>query len=157
MRVVRFVLGGLVGLAVLIGGAVLVYVLTRPHPSTISVTPPAPSVPPVAPQPPRTDITQRAEKAVKIDRETRQESSADVPADGAKKRGRPPKARDTRLDLNTATAEQLEALPRIGPALAKRIVTYRNDYGNFNNVADIQKVSGIGPSVLEAIKDFVRI
>jgi len=156
MRVVRFVLGGLVGLAVLMGGAVLVYVLTRPRASSISVTPPAPTVPPIAPQPPRTDITQRAEQAVKLDRETRPESLTKT-ADATKKRGRPPKAQDTRLDLNAATAEQLEALPRIGPALAKRIVAYRDDYGNFKAVADIQKVSGIGPSVLEAIKDFVRV
>lgn len=150
MRIVRFILRGLVGFVVLIGGAVLVYMLTRPRPSALTVTPLTPAVPPVAPPP---DIIARAEKAVKLDRETRPE----IPPDGAKKRGRPPKARDTRLDLNTVTAAELEALPRIGPALAKRIVTYREDYGRFNNVTDIQKVNGIGASVLEAIKDLVRV
>ncbi len=156
MRIARLVLGGLVGLAVLMGGAVLVYVLTRPRANTISVTPLTPDVP-IGPQPARVQITQRAERAVQLDREMRQEPISESRADGAQKRKPLPEAPDTRLDLNAATVEQLEALPRIGPILARRIVAYREDYGYFNSLDELQKVSGIGPSIIEAIKGAVRV
>jgi comEA protein len=152
MRVVRFILGGIAFVAVLVGGGVLIYILSRPRGSTITVAPPPPAIPPVEQTPPQ-KVATRAEKAVKIDRESRAEKSTD----GAKKRGRPPKARDARLDLNTATVAQLEALPRIGGALAQRIIQYRENNGNFTRIEDIQKVSGIGASVVEAIRDLVRV
>ena len=48
------------------------------------------------------------------------------------------------LDLNTATAEELDTLPGIGPALAERIVAYRETNGPFEHVEEILEVSGIG-------------
>lgn len=48
------------------------------------------------------------------------------------------------LDLNTATAEELDTLPGIGPALAERIVAYREANGPFESVEEILEVSGIG-------------
>lgn len=59
--------------------------------------------------------------------------------------------------LNTATAAELEALPKIGPALAQRIVDYRTAHGPFATLDDLLAVSGIGPATLDAIRDFVVI
>lgn len=56
------------------------------------------------------------------------------------------------VNINTANASQLQELDGIGPALAKRIVAYRSQHGNFSSVEDLQKVSGIGPNLLARIK-----
>ena len=61
------------------------------------------------------------------------------------------------LDLNTATSEDLDALPGIGPVLAKRIVDYRAAHGPFKKIDDLMEVSGIGPKKLEKIKPFLVI
>ena len=50
------------------------------------------------------------------------------------------------LDLNRATAEDLDAVPGIGPALAQRIVDYRKAHGPFKQIEDLREVSGIGPA-----------
>lgn len=59
------------------------------------------------------------------------------------------------LDINRATAAELELLPGIGPALAERIVEYREAYGPFASPDQIQNVSGIGPAKYEAMKDLI--
>jgi len=56
------------------------------------------------------------------------------------------------LDLNRATAEDLDAIPGIGPALAQRIVDYRQAHGPFKKIEDLIEVSGIGPQNLEKLK-----
>jgi len=61
------------------------------------------------------------------------------------------------LDLNEATAQDLEALPGIGPVLAKRIVDYRAAHGPFRKAEDLLDVSGIGPIKLEKIKPHLLI
>ncbi|MEX0587524.1 MAG: ComEA family DNA-binding protein [Patescibacteria group bacterium] len=61
------------------------------------------------------------------------------------------------ININTASAVELEALPRIGPALAQRIVDYRKDNGPFKTTADIEDVSGIGPSIYAQIKDLITV
>ena len=61
------------------------------------------------------------------------------------------------LDLNQATAEDLEALPGIGPALASRIVEHRTLRGPFSRVEDLADVSGIGQATLEALRPRVRV
>lgn len=62
-----------------------------------------------------------------------------------------------RLGLNSATAEELEALPGIGPALAKRIVDWRAEHGRFRTMEALDDVPGIGPSVLRRIAPLLRI
>lgn len=60
------------------------------------------------------------------------------------------------LDLNTATAAELEALPGVGPALARRIVESRQREGRFRSVAELDRVPGIGPSMLSRLAPRVR-
>src|SRR5690606_34424271 len=56
------------------------------------------------------------------------------------------------LELNRATEAELTALPGIGPALARRIVALREEQGRFRSVEDLEKVVGIGPSLLERLR-----
>lgn len=65
--------------------------------------------------------------------------------------------RDDRIDLNTATSEQLDSLPRIGPALAQRIMSWRDENGRFTSVDDLLSVPGIGEKMLEGLRDQVRV
>lgn len=61
------------------------------------------------------------------------------------------------IDLNTATAEQLDTLPGIGPATATAIVDDRDRHGPFATVDDLQRVPGIGPAKLAAVADLVTV
>ncbi|WP_420640245.1 ComEA family DNA-binding protein [Candidatus Poriferisocius sp.] len=61
------------------------------------------------------------------------------------------------LDLNAATAEQLQSLPGVGPAIAEAIVEHRRRIGGFSSVDGLLAVSGIGPAKLEQIRDLVAV
>ncbi len=61
------------------------------------------------------------------------------------------------LDLNTATLEQLDALPGVGPATAKAILDERAKRGRFGSVDELLDVRGIGPAKLDAIRDLVTV
>jgi competence protein ComEA len=61
------------------------------------------------------------------------------------------------VDLNTATVEQLQTLPRIGPAVAQRIVEYREKNGPFRRTAELMNVKGIGEKTFEGLKDLVIV
>lgn len=71
-----------------------------------------------------------------------------------------PAARDLRegrpMDVNRASAADLELLPRIGPALAARIVESRDREGPFANPEELARVRGIGPRTVERLRPFVR-
>jgi competence protein ComEA len=56
------------------------------------------------------------------------------------------------VNLNSATAEQLDALDGVGPATAQKILEYRTQHGGFSSVDDLAQVAGIGPKKLEALK-----
>ena len=58
-----------------------------------------------------------------------------------------------KINLNSATAEQLQSIPGIGPATAKNIVDYRTKIGKFNRLEEIINVKGIGEKKFQKIKD----
>jgi competence ComEA-like helix-hairpin-helix protein len=60
------------------------------------------------------------------------------------------------LDLNRASVAELERLPHIGPALAKRIVTFREKNGKFISLRELKKVKGIGDKTFELIKPYLQ-
>jgi competence protein ComEA len=59
------------------------------------------------------------------------------------------------INLNTATAEELEALPGIGPSIAQRIVQHRAEKGRFQSLQDVDEVKGIGAKKLEQLQPYV--
>ncbi len=61
------------------------------------------------------------------------------------------------LNLNTATAEQLDQLDGVGPATARKIITYRTQKGGFRSVEELDQVPGIGPARMAALRDLVRV
>jgi competence protein ComEA len=61
------------------------------------------------------------------------------------------------LNLNTATAEQLDQLDGIGPATAQKIIAYRQQHGGFRSVSELDRVPGIGPQRMAALKDLVTV
>ena len=66
-------------------------------------------------------------------------------------------AAPARIDLNKASAQELERLPRIGPQTAKRIVEYRTVHGPFRRLEDLAAVRGIGPKTLEGLRPLTTI
>ena len=68
-----------------------------------------------------------------------------------------PTQASTRININTATKEQLMTLPGVGEALAARIVAYRTENGPFSKVTDLVNVEGIGVKRLEALLAYITV
>ncbi|MGW0434285.1 helix-hairpin-helix domain-containing protein [Micromonospora sp. NPDC003197] len=62
-----------------------------------------------------------------------------------------------KVNLNTATLAQLDALPGVGPVLAQRILDHREQHGGFRAVTDLRQVTGIGDAKYEDLKDLVTV
>jgi competence protein ComEA len=75
-----------------------------------------------------------------------------VPVPGASAAGQAPAAR---VSLGSATAEQLDALPGVGPVTAQKIVDYRSAHGGFRSVDDLDAIPGIGPARVEQLRELV--
>lgn len=82
--------------------------------------------------------------------------SADSMIEAAARRSRPLASGEV-IDPNTASAEELDRLPGIGPALADRIVAERERGGPFRSVEELQRVPGIGPAKLTRIAPHLRV
>ena len=67
------------------------------------------------------------------------------------------KKKGAKVNINTAGVEELDQLPGIGPAIAQRIIDYRNEHGEFKKVEDIQEVKGIGDAKFSEIKDSITV
>jgi competence ComEA-like helix-hairpin-helix protein len=66
-----------------------------------------------------------------------------------------PLAPGERVDVDRADVTELTRLPHVGPALAQRIVAWREGHGPFGTIARLDSVSGIGPKLLDAIRPYV--
>lgn len=62
-----------------------------------------------------------------------------------------------KVNLNTASAVELETLPRIGPAMSQRIIDYREANGRFSSIDDLRNVTGIGDKTFDGMKDLITI
>lgn len=62
-----------------------------------------------------------------------------------------------KININTATVEELDALPGIGPTYAERIIEYRTKNGTFKDVSELMNISGIGQKTLDKILEYITV
>jgi comEA protein len=67
------------------------------------------------------------------------------------------KASSNKININTASAKELQELPRIGPSVAQRIIEFRKEHGKFKRIEEIMKVRGIGEKTFERIKNLITV
>jgi competence ComEA-like helix-hairpin-helix protein len=106
-------------------------------------------------------VTAEAGRDTTAERNDAPADSAAIPTSGfadAPPRTRRSSAREPiRMNLNTADAVLLDRLPRIGPALAGRIIAYRQAHGPFRRVEEVVNVRGIGEKTLEQIAPYLYV
>ncbi|NQT96739.1 MAG: helix-hairpin-helix domain-containing protein [Candidatus Marinimicrobia bacterium] len=61
------------------------------------------------------------------------------------------------ISINNASKEELMTLPKIGPVTAERIIRFREDFGNFQNIDELKNVKGIGPKTMEQLRLLVTL
>lgn len=98
--------------------------------------------------------------------DSEEESKAEIGEDGEKKEvgekkeagiedrqsGKSQNQKEKKININTATEQELESLKGIGPATAKNIIRYREEYGGFSSIEEIKNVKRIGEKIFEKIK-----
>ena len=105
-------------------------------------------------------VTRKADPAASIWRHRSRTASRCSSRQGSRERSPPLRAsrcrRAGRTDqLSSATAEQLDSLPGIGPATAQKILDYRAAHGAFRSVDELDEVPGIGPARVEQLRGLV--
>jgi competence protein ComEA len=83
-------------------------------------------------------------------------ASSDVPAQAAASPAVQVGTASAKINLNTATVDQLDSLPGVGPSLAQKIIAYRASH-HFSQVDDLVEVSGIGEALLAKLRDLVTV
>jgi len=68
-----------------------------------------------------------------------------------------PETKEKKVNINTASVSELQALPRIGVKVAERIVAFRKEHGKFKKIEEIMKVKGIGEKIFKQIKDKITV
>ena len=69
----------------------------------------------------------------------------------------PEETEENRVNINTASASELDALPGIGPVLAQRIIDRRTAQGPFTSVEELLEVDGIGQATLDGLREFITV
>lgn len=89
--------------------------------------------------------------------EPKQDQQANQPLqnNGTETASKPPQKE--KININTATIEELEILPGIGPVLAQRVIDYRQKFGGFKNIRELTGVDGIGNATLQKFKDRITV
>ena len=64
---------------------------------------------------------------------------------------------DGKININRADSDELEKIPGVGPATAKKIIEYRTNNGNFSSIEEIKNVSGIGEKTYESMKEYITV
>ena len=80
-------------------------------------------------------------------------SLAAAPGFGREAENQPEK----KININSASSEELQTLPRIGPQVAKRIIDFREKNGKFKRIEELMKVRGIGEKTFAGLKDRITI
>jgi competence protein ComEA len=94
-------------------------------------------------------VTSVLEDSIETEEAAEAAASTEAPAEASPEAGK--------LNLNTATLEELETLPEVGPVLAQRILDFREEYGGFIVVEELLEVPGIGDKTYEAIQNLVDV
>lgn len=63
----------------------------------------------------------------------------------------------SKIDINTATSEELQTLSGIGPATAEKIISYRSDVGYFKDIDELKNVDGIGDKTFNKLKNYIMV
>lgn len=67
------------------------------------------------------------------------------------------KGGEQKININTASLDELQKLPRVGPQVAQRIIDFRKEHGNFKKIEEIMKVRGIGEKTFNQLKDLIVV
>lgn len=100
------------------------------------------------------------EQKEKENQETKVENESATGSDGTTSRSSNSSINNgsqTKININTATEEELDTLPGIGPSTAAKILDYRKEKGKFKTIEEIKEVSGIGENKYEKIKDRITV
>ena len=107
-------------------------------------------------------VERKEESKVESKEESEEESKAEIGVDGEKTNKEAgiedsqekiqQNREEKKININTATEQELESLKGIGPATAKNIIRYREEYGGFSSIEEIKNVKRIGDKIFEKIK-----